>query len=103
MSEDGQSLTKKHGVKFYTKTDEDLEIEFESNKKINKSLAPEHKLPESITEYAGKLIIENIRTIKLIQIENIPDDIKSERLKYLEKHQQLLLEWLDNLESNDSD
>ncbi len=99
MSETGKSLSDKYGIKFYIKTDEDLEIEFESNKKINKTLAPEYRLPESIIEYAEKLIIENIRSIKLIQKENIPDFIKSERLKYLEKHQQLLLEWLDNLKT----
>ena len=102
MSEDGKSLADKYGIKFYIKTDEDLEIEFESNKKINATLEPQYRLPESIVEYAEKLIIENIRSIKLIQKENIPDFIKSERLKYLEKHQQLLLEWLDDLKTAES-
>lgn len=102
MSEAGKSLSEKYGIKFYIKTDEDLEIEFESNKKVNKTLEPQYRLPESIIEYAEKLIIENIRSIKLIQKENIPDFIKSERLKYLEKHQQLLLEWLDDLKNVES-
>ncbi len=97
MSE--KSLSEKYGIKFYIKTDEDLEIEFESNKKTNKTLAPEYRLPETIIEYAEKLIVENTRSIKLIQKENIPDYVKAERLKYLQKHQELLLEWLNNLEN----
>jgi len=99
MGDAEKSLPEKYGIKFYIKTDEDLEIEFESNKKINKTLASQDRLPESLIEYAERLIIENIRSIKLIQKENIPDYIKSERLKYLEKHQELLLGWLDNLSS----
>lgn len=97
MSE--KSLSEKYGIKFYIKTDEDLEIEFQSNKEINKTLEPQYRLPESIIEYAEKLVVENIRSIKLIQNENIPDYVKSERLKYLQKHQELLLEWLNNLEA----
>lgn len=100
MSE--KSLSDKYGVKFYIKTDEDLEIEFESNKKVNKTLAPQYKLPESIIEYAEKLIAENSRSIEFIQKENIPDYIKSERLKYLQKHQQMLLEWLNDLKTAQS-
>lgn len=103
MSDGGKLLSEKYGIKFYIKTDEDLELEFESNKKNNKTLPPEYKLPESMIEYADKLIIENSRSIKFIQKENIPDYIKSERLEYLQKHQQLLLEWLDNLKTEQRD
>ena len=99
MSKGGKSLSEKYGIKFYIKTDEDLEIEFESNKKTNQTLEPEYRLPESILEYAERLIIENSRSIKLIEKENIPDFIKFERLKYLQKHEQLLLDWLNNLKS----
>ena len=99
MNDDRKSLSEKYGIKFYIKTDEDLEIEFASNKEINKTLPPEYRLPESMIEYAEKLIIENNRSIEFIQKENIPDGIKSERLKYLQKHQQLLSEWLDNLKT----
>lgn len=99
MNDDRKSLSEKYGVKFYIKTDEDLETEFKSNKEINKTLPPEYRLPESMIEYAGKLIIENNRSIEFIQKENIPENIKSERLKYLQKHQQLLLEWLNDLKN----
>ncbi len=46
-----------------------------------------------------KLIVENTRSIKLVQKENIPDYVKAERLKYLQKHQESLLAWLNNLEN----
>jgi hypothetical protein len=97
---DDKSLSEKYGIKFYIKTDEELEIEFQSNKELNKTLAPEYRLPESIIEYADKLIIENGRSIELIEKENIPDFIKTERLKYLQKHAQLLFEWRDNLKKS---
>jgi len=103
MSKVEQSLSEKYGIKFYIKTDEDLEIEFESNKKNNKTLPPEYRLPESMVEYAESLIVENIRSIKSVQKENIPEYIKSERLKYLQKHQELLLEWLNNLKTEEDE
>jgi hypothetical protein len=97
MNDDRKSLSEKYRIKFYIKTDEELEAEFESNKEINRTLPAEYRLPESMLEYAEKLITENNRSIEFIQKENIPDYIKSERLKYLQKHHQLLLEWLENL------
>ncbi len=97
MSE--KSLSEQYGIKFYIKTDAELEVEFQSNKELNKNLAPEYKLPESIVEYAERLIAENKRSIELVAKENIPDFIKSERLKYLQKHDELLTEWLDKLKS----
>lgn len=97
MSEGGKPVSDKYRVKFYIKTDEELEIEFQSNKEINKTLPLEYRLPESMIEYTEKLIIENNRSIERIQKENIPENIKSERLKYLQKHKHLLLEWLENL------
>lgn len=97
MSEGRKPISEKYRIKFYIKTDEELEIEFQSNKEINKTLPPEFKLPESMLEYAQKLIIENNRSLEFIQKENIPENIKSERLKYLQKHKQLLSEWLENL------
>jgi hypothetical protein len=66
----------KDGLKIYPKTAEDVEREIEG---------------------VEKLIIENIRSIKYSEKENIPEDIKSIRLLYLEKQQQLLLDRLDNL------
>ncbi len=95
MSE--KSLSEQYGIKFYIKTDAELELELQSNKELNKNLAPEYRLPESIVEYAERLIVENKRSIESIAKENIPDFIKVERLKYLQKHEQMLVEWLDNL------
>ena len=97
MSE--KSLSETYGIKFYIKTDAELELEFQSNKKLNENLAPEFKLPETIVEYAERLIVENRRSIESIAKENIPDFIKTERLKYLQKHEQLLTEWLNTLKS----
>ncbi len=103
MNEGGKSISEKYRIKFYIKTDEELEIEFESNKKTNRTLPPEYRLPENMIEYAKRLISENNRSIERIQKENIPENIKSERLKYLQKHKHLLSEWLDNLrEENES-
>ncbi len=81
----------------YVKSDEDLEIEFQSNRELNKTLAPEHQLPENMIEYVEKLIIENIRSIKFLEKEKIPADIKNIRLQYLENQQQTLLDHLDEL------
>jgi len=86
----------------YVKTEEDLENEFQLNKELNKTLLPEHQLPENIIGYIEKLIIENIRSIKFSEKENIPADIKSVRLQYLEKQQQTLLDRLDKLKAEDS-
>jgi hypothetical protein len=86
----------------YIKTEEDLENEFQSNKELNKTLLPEHQLPENMTEYVEKLIIENIRSIKFLEKENIPVDIKSVRLQYLEMQQQTLLDRLDKLKSENN-
>jgi hypothetical protein len=86
----------------YIKTEEDLENEFQSNKELNKTLLPEHQLPENMTEYVEKLIIENIRSIKFLEKENIPVDIKSVRLQYLEIQQQTLLDRLDKLKAEDN-
>jgi hypothetical protein len=99
MNKDGKSLSEKYGIKFYIKTDEELELEFESNKKTNKTLEPQYRLPESIIEYAERLLIENSRSIQSIEKENIPAFVKSERLKYLQKHEELLLEWIKDLEN----
>lgn len=92
------------GAKFYTKTAEDLELEFEANKKINAepNIDPEaetRRQPENMIEYFEQLIIENIRSIKFLEKENIPADIKSHRLQYLENHQQMLLDYLDELKT----
>lgn len=95
-------LSERYGIKFYLKTDEELEIEFQYNRNLNKSLELQYRLPESLVEYAVQLISENSRSIEFIQKENIPDFIKSERLKYLQKHEQLLLEWLKDLETGES-
>ena len=54
-------------------------------------------IPENTAEYVEKLLIENIRNIKFAEKENIPADIKSARLQYLEKQQQALLDRLDEL------
>lgn len=81
----------------YVKSDEDLEIEFQSNRELNKTLSSEHQLPENMIEYIEKLIIENIRSIKFLEKENIPADIKTVRLQYLENQQQTLLDRLDEL------
>ncbi len=51
----------------YVKTEEDLENEFQLNKELNKTLLPEHQLPENIIGYIEKLIIENIRSIKFLE------------------------------------
>lgn len=98
----------KSGANFYTKTEEDLEQEFELNKKINEkstsvSDSESRKLPENMIEYFEHLIIENIRSIKSLEKENIPAEIKSHRLRYLENHQQLLLDRLDELKMIKSD
>lgn len=92
----------KDGVNFYTKTEEDLEREFESNKEINKTLPSENKLPESMIEFVEKLIIENIRSIKFLEKENIPENIKTIRLHHLENQQQMLLDRLDKLKTEDN-
>jgi hypothetical protein len=86
----------------YVKTEEDLEIEFQSNRELNKTLPPDQQLPENMIEYVEKLIIENIRSIKFLEKENIPADIKTARLQYLEKHQQTLLDQLDKLKIGDT-
>jgi hypothetical protein len=87
------------GIKIYTKTEEELKQEFEVNKGINKTLSSDEKLPENMIEYVEKLIIENIRSIKYAEKENIPEDIKNVRLQHLEKQQQLLLDRLDDLKA----
>ncbi len=86
----------------YVKTEEDLENEFQLNKELNKTLLPEHQLPENIIGYIEKLIIENIRSIKFLEKENIPADMRAIRLQYLEKHQQTLLDRLDKLKPEDN-
>ena len=83
----------------YIKTEEELENEFHSNKELNKTLPPEHQLPENMTQYFEKLIIENIRSIKFLEKENIPEDIKSVRLNYLENQQQTFLDRLNELKN----
>lgn len=88
---------------FFTKTEELLEKEFESNTKLNRTLAPEHRLPENLIEYVERLIIENIRNLKFVEKENIPEDIKSHRLEYLQNQQQLLLDQLSKLKAEDED
>ena len=88
---------------FFTKTEELLEQEFESNKKLNRTLAQEHKLPENMVEYVEKLIIENIRNIKFLEKENIPEDLKSHRLEYLQKQQEILLNQLSELKIEDTE
>jgi hypothetical protein len=85
----------------YVKTEEDLENEFQLNKELNKTLLPEHQLPENMIEYVEKLIIENIRSIKFLEKENLPSDIKLVRLQYLELQQQSLLDRLDQLKAED--
>ncbi len=85
----------------YVKTEEDLESEFKLNKELNKTLVHEHQLPENMTEYVEKLIIENIRSIKFLEKENLPSDIKLVRLQYLEIQQQSLLDRLDKLKAED--
>ncbi len=67
------------------------------DKEPDNPLLPENEIPENTPEYVEKLIIENIRSIKYAEKENIPADIKSARLQYLEKQQQLLLDRLDQL------
>ena len=86
----------------YLKTEDELENEFQSNRELNKTLLSEQKLPENMIEYIEKLIIENIRSIKFLEKENIPVDIKSARLHYLEKNQQSLLDKLDKLKDGDN-
>lgn len=88
---------------FFTKTEELLEQEFESNKKLNKTLDPEHRLPENMVEYVEKLIIENIRNLKNLEKENIPQDLKSYRSEYLQEQQKILLDQLSNLKAEDED
>jgi hypothetical protein len=83
----------------FIKSEEELDYEFQSNKELNKTLPPEEKLPENMTEYLEKLIIENIRSIKFLEKENIPAEVKSARLQYLESQQQTLLDRLDKLET----
>jgi hypothetical protein len=56
-------------------------------------------LPENMIEYIEHLLIENIRNIKFLEKENIPAEIKSYRLQYLENHQQMLLDHLDELKT----
>ena len=92
----------KAGANFYTKAEEELEQEFKLNKKTNEksdaaSESDNLRLPENMIEYFEYLIIENIRSIKFLEKENIPLEIKSHRLKYLENHQQSLLDRLDEL------
>ena len=86
----------------YVKTEDELESEFQSNRELNKTLSSEQHLPENMSEYVEKLIIENIRSIKFLEKENIPADIKSARLQYLETHQQTLLDQLDKLKARDN-
>ncbi len=86
---------------FFTKTEELLEQEFDSNKKLNRTLAPEHRLPENMVEYVERLVIENIRNIKFLEKENIPEDLKSHRLKYLQEQQVILLDQLSSLKTED--
>ena len=98
----------KNASNFYAKNEEDLEQEFELNKKNNAksnsgSESESRRLPENMIEYFEHLIIENIRNIKFLEKENIPAEIKSHRLKYLENQQQLLLDRLDELKSPSSD
>jgi hypothetical protein len=88
---------------FFTKTEELLEQEFEANRKLNKTLAHEHRLPENMVEYIEKLIIENIRNIKFLEKENIPEDLKSYRLRYLQEQQEMMLDQLSNLKAEDDD
>lgn len=83
----------------YAKTPEELENEFQANRVLNKTLSPEQQLPENMIEYVEKLIIENIRSIKFLEKENIPADIKAARLNYLENQQQTLLDRLDKLKN----
>jgi hypothetical protein len=70
----------KEDIGFYPKTEEDIAREVED---------------------VEKLIIENIRSIKYSEKENIPEDIKNIRRLYLENQQQLLLDRLDNLKSGE--
>ncbi|MGI8494416.1 MAG: hypothetical protein ACR2L1_03760 [Pyrinomonadaceae bacterium] len=98
----------KSGANFYMKTEADLEQEFEQNKKLNaksgaNSKSDNLRLPENMIEYFEYLIIENIRSIKFLEKENIPAEIKSHRLKHLEKQQQSLLDRLDELKISASD
>ena len=86
----------------FVKSDEDLEIEFQSNRELNRNLSSEHQVPENMTQYVEKLIIENIRSIKFLEKENLPADIKTVRLQYLEKQQQTLLDRLDKLKAEDN-
>ena len=88
---------------FFTKTEELLEQEFEENKKLNSTLAPDHRLPENMIEYVERLVIENIRNIKFLEKENIPEDLKSHRLKYLQEQQESLLDRLNKLKAEDED
>lgn len=88
---------------FFTKTDELLEKEFESNKKHNRTLAPEHSLPENMVEYVERLVIENIRNLKFLEKENIPEGLKSHRLEYLQNQQEKLLDQLSKLKAEDED
>ena len=67
------------------------------NKEPDNNLSSENEIPENTPEFVKKLIIENIRNIKFAEKENIPEDIKSARLQYLEKQQQILLDRLDEL------
>jgi len=96
-----QKLNERGG--FFTKTEELLEQEFDSNKKLNRTLAPEHRLPENMVEYVERLVIENIRNIKFLEKENIPEDLKSHRLKYLQEQQETLLDRLNKLKAEDED
>ncbi len=68
----------KDDIKIYPKTEEDLEREI---------------------EHVEKLIIENIRSIKYFEKENIPEEIRTIRLLHLEKQQRLLLDQLDDLKA----
>lgn len=52
-----------------------------------------------MVDYVEKLIIENIRNIKFAEKENIPEDLKSYRLKYLQEQQESLLDQLSTLKS----
>ena len=88
---------------YFTKTEELLEQEFESNKQLNRTLAEEHRLPENMVEYIERLVIENIRNLKFLQKENIPEDLKSYRLKYLQEQQQTLLDQLSELKADNED
>ena len=58
-------------------------------------------MPENMVEYVERLVIENIRNIKFLEKENIPVDLKSHRLKYLQEQQETLLDRLSKLKAEE--